>query len=52
MRDSAWRFAMVLAFVPGFTRPLTIWTRDRKVVAQAKLIHHLPGGDRSDPGDG
>jgi len=43
MRDSAWRFAMVLAFVPGFTRPLTIWTRDRKVAAQAEVIYHPPG---------
>ena len=43
MRDSAWRFAMVLAFVPGFARPLTIWTRDRKVAAQAEVIYHPPG---------
>jgi Family of unknown function (DUF5995) len=43
MRDSAWRFAMVLAVIPGFTRPLTIWVRDRKVAAQAELIYHPPG---------
>ncbi len=43
MRDSAWRFAMVLAVVPGFARPLTIWARDRKVAAQAELIYHPPG---------
>ena len=43
MRDSAWRFAMVLAFVPEFARPLTIWTRDRKVAAQAEVIYHPPG---------
>jgi hypothetical protein len=43
MRDSAWRFAMVLAVVPGFARPLTIWARDRKVAAQADLIYHPLG---------
>jgi hypothetical protein len=43
MRDSAWRFAMVLAVVPGFARPVTIWARDRKVAAQAELIYHPPG---------
>jgi len=43
MRDSAWRFAIVLAVVPGFARPLTIWARDRKVAAQADLIYHPPG---------
>jgi hypothetical protein len=43
MRDSAWRFAIVLAVVPGFAHPLTIWARDRKVAAQADLIYHPPG---------
>jgi hypothetical protein len=43
MRDSAWRFAIVLAVVPGFTRPLTIWARDRQVAGQADLIYHPPG---------
>jgi Family of unknown function (DUF5995) len=43
MRDSAWRFAIVLAVLPGFARPLTIWARDRKVAAQADLIYHPPG---------
>jgi hypothetical protein len=43
MRDSAWRFAILLAVVPGFTRPFTIWARDRKVAAQADLIYHPPG---------
>ena len=43
MRDSAWRFAMVLALTPGFTRPVTIWARDRKVAAQAEIIYHPPG---------
>ena len=42
MRDSAWRFAIVLAVVPGLVRPLTIWARDRKVAAQADLIYHPP----------
>jgi hypothetical protein len=40
MRDSAWRFAILLAVVPGFTRPITIWARDREVAAQADLIYH------------
>jgi hypothetical protein len=43
MRDSAWRFAIMLAVVPGFARPLTIWARDRKVAAQVDLIYHPPG---------
>ena len=43
MRDSAWRFAIVLAFVPRFARPTTIWARDRQVAAQAELIYHPPG---------
>ena len=43
MRDSAWRFAVVLAVVPGFTRPLAVYVRDRTVAAQADLIYHPPG---------
>ena len=43
LRDSAWRFAILLAAVPGFTRPFTIWARDQKVAAQADLIYHPPG---------
>ena len=43
MRDSAWRFAILLAVVPGFTRPLTIWARDRQVAGQADLIYDPPG---------
>jgi hypothetical protein len=43
MRDSAWRFAIVLAVLPSFSWPLAIWLRDRKVAAQAELIYHPPG---------
>ena len=43
MRDSAWRFAVVLAVVPGLTRPLAVYVRDRTVAAQADLIYHPPG---------
>jgi hypothetical protein len=43
LRDSAWRFAIVLAALPSFGRPLAIWARDRKVAAQADLIFHPPG---------
>lgn len=43
MRDSAWRFAIFLAVVPGFLRPFTILARDRKVAAQADLIYRPPG---------
>jgi hypothetical protein len=42
-RDSAWRFAAILALQPGFTRPVTIWARDRQVAGQAELIHDPPG---------
>ena len=34
MRDSAWRFAILLALIPGFTRPFAISGRDRTVAAQ------------------
>jgi hypothetical protein len=43
MRDSAWRFAILLTVVPGFTRPVTIWVRDQNVAAQEDLIYHPPG---------
>ncbi len=43
IRDSAWRFAIVLTVVPGSARPLTIWARDRKVAAQVDLIYHPQG---------
>jgi hypothetical protein len=43
MRDRAWRFAIVLAVVPGFARLPTIWARDRQVAAQVDLIYHPPG---------
>jgi hypothetical protein len=51
IRDSAWRFAIVLTVVPGSARPLTIWARDRKVAAQVDLIT-TPRDDRFDPGSG
>jgi hypothetical protein len=43
MRDSAWRFAILLAVIPGFTRPFAISVRDRTVAAQGDLIYHPPG---------
>jgi Family of unknown function (DUF5995) len=42
-RDSAWRFAAILALEPGFARPLTIWARDRQVAGEAELIYDPPG---------
>ncbi len=42
-RDSAWRFAIILALEPAFARPLTIWARDRKVAEQGELIYDPPG---------
>ena len=42
-RDSAWRFATVLALEPGFARPATIWARDRQVARQAELMYDPPG---------
>ena len=42
-RDSAWRFATILALVPGLVQPMTIWARDRKVSHQAELIYDPPG---------
>jgi Family of unknown function (DUF5995) len=41
-RDSAWRFAARLAVQPGFTRPLSIRLRDRKVASQTELIYDPP----------
>ena len=43
IRDSAWRFAIVLTVVLGSARPLTIWARDRTVAAQVDLIYHPQG---------
>jgi len=43
MRDSAWRFAILLAVIPGFTQHFAISARDRTVAAQADLIYHPPG---------
>ena len=42
-RDSAWRFATRLNMQPGFTRPVSIWLRDRKVAGQTELIYDPPG---------
>ena len=42
-RDSAWGFATLLALQPGFTRPVSIWLRDRKVSIQTDLIYDPPG---------
>jgi hypothetical protein len=41
-RDSAWRFATVLAWEPGFARPATIWARDRMVAAQTEVMYRPP----------
>ena len=38
MRDSAWRFASLLALEPSFVRPATIWVRDHQVAGQDELI--------------
>jgi hypothetical protein len=43
LRDSAWRFATVLAFEPAFIRPITVWARDREVSMQVQLIYDAPG---------
>jgi Family of unknown function (DUF5995) len=43
LRDSAWRFAVVLALQPGFTRGFTIWVRDFTVARQIALIFDTPG---------
>jgi hypothetical protein len=41
-RDDAWRFAQILAFEPGFVRPLTIRIRDFGVAKQGGLILDPP----------
>jgi Family of unknown function (DUF5995) len=43
LRDSAWRFATVLAFEPAFVRPITVWARDCEVSTQVQLIYDAPG---------
>lgn len=43
LRDSAWRFATLLALEPDFMHRLTIWERDRKVANQAELVYDPPG---------
>ena len=43
LRDSAWRFAVILALEPGIARPGTIWARDRQVAGQGRLIYDPPG---------
>jgi hypothetical protein len=42
-RDSAWRFATILAAEPGFARPATIWVRDGQVATQAQVLYDPPG---------
>ena len=43
LRDSAWRFATVLAFEPAFVRPITVWARDCEVSTQVQLMYDAPG---------
>ncbi|WP_238395533.1 DUF5995 family protein [Mycolicibacterium sp. CBMA 295] len=42
LRDSAWRFAMVLNLEPGFARPATIWARDLQVSRQVAAVFDAP----------
>ncbi len=42
LRDSAWRFATVLALEPGFVRGPTIWARDLQVSRQAQAVFDPP----------
>lgn len=42
LRDSAWRFALLLCAEPAIARPVTIWARDRKVATQGRLIYDPP----------
>lgn len=42
LRDSAWRFATVLAATPRFSHGVWIWARDRHVAAQAEAIYRPP----------
>jgi Family of unknown function (DUF5995) len=41
-RDSAWRFALVLAATPGFADPAAIVLRDLQIAQQAALIYKPP----------
>jgi hypothetical protein len=41
-RDSAWRFAMILAVTPGFADPAAIVVRDLQIAQQAALIYKPP----------
>ena len=43
LRDSAWRFATILALEPAFAHPITIWARDCEVSTQVQLIYDAPG---------
>ena len=43
LRDSAWRFASILALEPGFAHPITILARDCEVSIQGRLIYDTPG---------
>ena len=43
LRDSAWRFATILALEPAFAHPVTIWARDCEVSTQVQLIYDAPG---------
>lgn len=42
VRDSAWRFATLLALEPGFARPATIWARDRQIRDQVAAVYNPP----------
>ena len=41
-RDSAWRFATVLAVTPGFADPAAIVVRDLQIAQQGALIYKPP----------
>ncbi|GAB90255.1 DUF5995 family protein [Gordonia rhizosphera] len=43
LRDSAWRFATILAYEPSFARPLTIRARDVQVAHEAGLVFDPTG---------
>ena len=43
LRDSAWRFASILALEPGLAHPITIWARDCEVSIQERLVYDTPG---------
>lgn len=42
MRDSAWRFAVLLAQEPVIARDATIWIRDRRVAGQVVSVFDAP----------